>query len=472
MTKKRSRSTRREFIVNTGIATAGVALGANRLNAFPSGKIQGANDKIRVGFIGIGNRGTAVMHEFMSEPDCEVAALCDVYEPYITRDRSKVHPRYIEEISNWIPGMGENFPESVGRYTDYRKLLEDKTIDAVYIGTQDHWHALQTIDAIKAGKDVFVEKPVAKSIFEGRAMLNALRKSDRIVGVCLNRRGATTYRKLAREIHAGKIGKVSFASGSHVSNMYPVGIGKMKPEEPPKDFDWDMWLGPKPYRPYQYNIAPYRFRWWEEYDNQVLNNGVHSLDLIRWLLNEKAPVSITTLGGKYVIDDDRTIPDTMQTIFEFPSGALATFSMLEASSGRFTPHGFIEFRGNKGTLYAGGSNDYKIVPTTRGQFQTWNSLMEGEDYEVERADEGRLVDGSYANPGRNLVRNFLDCVKSRNEPMVSLEEGHLSTNMAHLATISLQVNQTLKWDPEAEKVTNCDEANKLLHYEYRKPWKL
>ncbi len=472
MEKKGNKTTRREFILKSGIATAGVTIGATRLSAFNSGSVIGANEKIRVGFIGVGNRGTAVMHEFMNEPDCEVAAICDVYEPYITRDRSRVDQRYIEEISRWIPRMGEEFPNKVGRYTDYRKLLEDKSIDAVYIGTQDHWHALQTIDAIKAGKDVFVEKPVAKSIVEGRAMINAANKSKQIVGVCLNRRGASTYQKLSRQIHEGKIGKVTFASGSHVSNMYPKGIGKMKPEDPPKDFNWDMWLGPKPYRPYQYNIAPYRFRWWQEYDDQVLNNGVHSLDLIRWLLKEKAPVNITTLGGNYLIDDDRTIPDTMQTIFEFPSGVIVTFSMLEASSGRFSPHGMLEFRGNKGTLYTGGANDYKIVPTTSGQFQTWDRLMEPEDFEAERAGDGRLVDGTYVNPGANLVRNFLNCVKSRKTPLVSLEEGHLSTNMAHLATISLQVNQMLKWDAEKEIVTNCDAANKLLHYEYRKPWKL
>ena len=246
----------------------------------------------------------------------------------------------------------------------------------------------------------------------------------------------------------------------------------MKPEKPPKDFDWDMWLGPKAYRPYQYNIAPYMFRWWEEYDNQILNNGVHSLDLIRWLLNEKAPVAVTTLGGNYAIDDDRTIPDTMQTIFEFPSGVLATFTQLEGSSGSLLKEGFLELRGTKGTMYIAGNNGYKIVPTSAGQFQTWDKQMEGEVYEVGTAAGGKLVDGTYANPGSNLVRNFLDCVKSREMPIVSLEEGHLSTNMAHLATISLKVKQTLKWDAEREIITNCDEANRLLSYEYREPWKL
>ncbi len=472
MKEKSNITTRREFIAKTGITAAGVTLGATQISAVSYARAIGANDKIRVGFIGVGNRGTQVLDLFMAEPDCEIAALCDVYEPYITRDHSKVEPRYIELVGNKVPKMGEVFPNKVERYTDYRKILEDKTIDAVVVATPDHWHAIQTIDAIKAGKDVFVEKPVAKTVQEGRAMINAWKKSKQVVAVGLSRRGSTTYRKLAKDIPSGKIGKVTYASGSHVSNLFPNGIGKMKPEDPPKDFNWDMWLGPKPYRPYQYNIAPYMFRWWEEYDNQIANNGVHSLDLMRWLLNEKAPVAITTLGGKYVIDDDRTIPDTMQTIFEFPSGALVNYTILEASTGRFSPYGMLEFRGTNGTLYAGGSNDYKVVPTQKGQFQTWDKLMEGEDYQVESAGKGKLADGSYANPTANLVRDFLDCIRSRKKPIIGLEDGHLSTNMAHLATISMQVKQRLQWDAEKEVVTNSDEANKLLHYEYRSPWKL
>jgi predicted dehydrogenase len=472
MSQNSNKTNRRTFLSKTGMVAAGLTLGANQVSAKSYSRILGANDKIRVGFIGVGNRGSQVMHEFMNEPDCEVAALCDVYEPYITRDRSKVDPRYIETRPVQIPKMGENFSNQVGRYKDYRKLLEDKSIDAVYIGTPDHWHPLQAIDSMSAGKDIFVEKPLTKSIHEGRAIIKAWEKSNQVAGVCLNRRGSGTYQKLAREVPAGKIGKVTFAMSNHVSNMYPNGIGKMNPERPPKDFDWDMWLGPKPYRPYQYNIAPYMFRWWEEYDNQILNNGVHSLDLIRWLLNEKAPVSVTTLGGKYAIDDDRTIPDTMQSIFEFPSGVMATFTQLEASSGSLLNEGFLELRGTDGTLYIAGNNGFRIAPTSKGQFQTWDKLMDAETYEVPGAGDGKLIDGTYANPGANLVRNFLNCVKSREMPMVSLEEAHLSTNMAHLATISLHVKQTLHWDAEKEIVTNCEEANKLLSYEYREPWKL
>jgi predicted dehydrogenase len=472
MKKGSNITTRREFIAKAGIATAGITVGATTLSAAGYGRVMGANEKIRTGFIGVGNRGSQVLKLFMAEPDCEVAALCDVYEPYLNRDYSKVEPRYVQKLANLVPKMDETFPNKVVRYSDYRRMLDDKNIDAVCIATPDHWHAIMTIEAIKAGKDVFVEKPLAKTVFEGRSMINAWKMSKQVVTVGLSRRGTNAFHKLAKEIPAGKIGKVTFANGGYASNMYPGGIGKMKPEEPPKDFNWDMWLGPKSFRPYQYNIAPYMFRWWEEYDNQIANQGVHFLDLFRWLLNEKAPVAITTLGGKKVLDDDRTIPDTMHTIFEFPSGTILTYSTLEASSGGSMPYGMLEFRGTKGILYAQASGAYKVDPTQRGQFQTWDKLMEAEEFKIESAGKGRLADGSYEEPTANLVRNFLDCIKSRKTTLCSLEDGHLSTNMAHLATISMQVNQRLQWDPEKEIVTNSEAANKLLHYEYRKPWKL
>jgi predicted dehydrogenase len=473
MKNKSNTTTRREFISKTGIAAAGVTIGAANLSAISCGRVLGANDKIRVGFIGIGNRGTQVMDLFRAEPDVEVAALCDVYQPYLDRDLSKVNPRFKELMGDKVPKMGENFPASVAKYTDYRKLLEDKSIDAVMIATPDHWHAIQTIDALKAGKHVYVEKPVAKTVKEGRAMIEAAKKTKLVVAVGLSRRGSTTYQKLAKDVPAGKIGKITYASGAYVSNMFPDGIGKYKPEDPPADFNWDMWLGPKQMQPYQYNLAPYMFRWWEEYDNQIANNGVHSLDLLRWVLNEKAPKSIVTIGGRYAVNDDRTIPDTMQTMFEFSSGLLVTYTTLEASSGSFYPFGMLEFRGTNGTLYAGGANEYKIAPTKKGQFQTWDKLMDGEEYENKSSGtKGKLVDGSYAEPTANLVRNFLDCIKSGKTPIIGLEEGHYSTNMAHLATISMMVKQRLEWDAEKEIITNSDEANKLLHYEYRSPWKL
>ena len=471
MTNKKRKTTRREFLTKTGIVTAGVTLGVNQMSAMSYNRIIGANEKIRVGFIGVGNRGTQLLHAFMDMADCEVAALCDVYEPYITRDRSKVDPRYIKNTPGQIPRMGEVFPNKVERYQEYRKLLENKSIDAVCIATPDHWHALQTIHSVQAGKDVYIEKPVSKTVEEGRAMINAAKNSKQIVTVGLNRRAASTFQQLAKEIPAGKIGKVSFASACHVGNMFPVGIGKLGPENPPVNFNWDAWLGPRAYRPYQYNIAPYMFRWWEDYSNQIGNNGVHYLDLIRWMLNEVAPVEINANGGKFAVDDDRTIPDTMQVTYEFPSGVLVSIQILEGSSGSFVPYGFIELRGTRGTLLT-GENDYKIVPTRPGQFQSWDKLIEPESVNLEKPKEKFLTDGRYRDSTSNLIRNFLDCIKSRKESFSTLEEGHRSSSLAHLGTIAMLTRERLRWDAAKERFTNSEKANQLLGYEYRKPYKL
>jgi predicted dehydrogenase len=250
--------------------------------------------------------------------------------------------------------------------------------------------------------------------------------------------------------------------------MFPEGIGRMSPAKPPHDFDWDMWLGPRAYIPYQYNIAPYAFRWWSDYSSQMGNWGVHYMDVIRWLMGEKAPVAISAHGGKYVLDDDSTIPDTLHVTYEFASGALILFSDYEVNSGAMTTFGEIELRGTKGTLQA-DENAYKIVPAKKGQFQTWKSLMEAEEFENKNKI---LDDGSSADSTSVLIRNFLDCIRSRNTPLCSLEEGHRSTSFAHLANIALATKTRLLWDSDKELFINSEEANKLLHYEYRKPWKI
>ena len=461
---KSEKTSRREFIGKTGLALAGIATAPSVLGASSYGRIAGANEKIRVGFIGVGNRGSQLLNLFMQHPDCEVAALCDVYEPYTTRDRSQVDPRYLEIIPGQVPKMGEKFPFQPKLYADYRKLLEDKSIDAVCIATPDHWHALQTVHAIEAGKDVFVEKPLTKTIVEGRKMVEAQADSKQVVAVGLNRRGAGAYQKLAKEIPAGKIGKVMVARAFRIANMAPEGIGKMKPEDPPANFDWDLWLGPQAFRPYQYNIAPYRFRWWDDYSSQMGNWGVHFLDVIRWMMGETAPSAICATGGKYAIDDDRTIPDTMQVTFEFASGALVSFCIYEASSGKLFPEGEVELRGTKGNLYA-SEDGYHIIPA---------GSRDGESAKEEayKVDTQMLTDGSNAGSTGNLVRNFLDCVKSRQTPLCTLEEGHRSTSFAHLANIALATGEKLRWDAGKERFTNSSEANKYLHYEYRHPWKL
>ena len=462
------KTTRRAFITTSAAAAAGLSLSTQGMAAASYQKIIGANDTIRMGFIGVGNRGTQLLRTFMKQPDVTVAALCDVYRPYITRDRSQVHARYLKELSGQVPDMGETFSAPPTQYEDYRALLENKEIDAVCIATPDHWHALQTIDAISAGKDIYVEKPLTNTLYEGRKMIEAGDSSKQVVAVGLNRRGSSVYQKLAQEIPAGKIGKVTVATAARVSNMYPDGIGRYQPEEPPQDFNWDQWLGPRAFRPYQYNIAPYRFRWWEEYSSQMGNWGVHYMDVIRWMMGEQAPSAITASGGKYVLTDDRTIPDTMQVIFEFASGAVVNFAIYEASSGGVVPQAEVQLRGTQGTLYA-SEKGYRIEPTHPGQFQEWEQLMEAETYD---GNNEMLGDGSSMSSTATLIRNFLDCVKTRQTPLCTLEEGHRSTSFAHLANIALKMQTRLEWDAEHEKFTNHRDANNLLRYQYRKPWKL
>ncbi len=462
--------TRRGFIEKTALTVGGISVALNAVSAPGLGRTVGPNDKIRMGFIGIGNRGSQLLELFMQQSDVEVVALCDIYEPYLQRNRAKVDPRYLADRAGQVPKMGEKFPVQPKLYSDYRKLLEDKSIDAVCIATPDHWHAIQMIDAVKAGKDVYVEKPLTQTIKEGRTMVNMWKASDRVVAVGLNRRGNEVYQKLAKEIPAGRIGQVTSARAARVSNMFPDGIGKLKAEQPPKDFDWDMWLGPRAFRPYKYNIAPYMFRWWGEFSSQMGNWGVHYMDAMRWMMGEVAPVAISAHGGKYVLDHDGDIPDTMQVTYEFASKKMISFSIFEASGGELFPYGEIELRGTKGNLYA-SQDGYKIVPSKKGQFQNWKEkeLIKTEEMNVPTQN---LTDGSNSYATANVIRNFLDCIKNRGIPLCTLEEGHRSTSFAHLANIALATGKRLQWDPDKELFTNSEEANKMLHYEYRKPWKL
>jgi predicted dehydrogenase len=426
-------------------------------------------DKVRLGFIGVGNRGSQLLGWFLEEEDAHVVAFSDVYRPILDRRRDRVDPRHL--ATGRIPAMDETLPNEIDRYTDFRDLLDRQDIDAVVIATPDHWHAVQTIAAFRSGKDVFVEKPLTTTIYEGRRMVEVEAETGRVGAVCLNRRGSSIYRELSQAVPAGAVGKVVSAYAARSSNMYPEGIGKERPADPPAELDWDMWLGPRTSRPYQYNIAPYFFRWWSDFSSQMGNWGVHYLDVIRWLTGEIAPSAVTAVGGKYGVDDDRDIPDTMTVLYEFDSGRTVQFQINEASAGYAIDGGEIELRGTKGTLSA-DQNGYRITPAKPGQFQEWERLVEPTERRV--AGTGAYGDlGIKENSSANLVRNFLDCVKDRSvRPYCSLEDGHRSTTFAHLANISLALGQRLKWDPQAEQFVDCEEANHRLHYEYRAPWSI
>lgn len=443
--------TRRRFIETGVLAAAAAGVGARPLAA-PS-------DRVRVGFIGIGNRGDQLLDGFAKQPDVEIAALCDVYEPYLQRDSSAIHPRY--KAMGRVPRMRTAVAAPVPRVRDFRRLLERTDIDAVCVATPDHWHAVQAILAMQAGKDVYVEKPLTITLVEGRKMVDAQRRTGRVVQVGLNRRGSPVYQQLLPLVRDGLIGKVTMARAYRIDNMHPAGIGRMKPEEPPPGLDWDMWLGPRASRPYQYNIAPYCFRWWKDYSSQMGNWGVHYMDVIRWLIGEQAPVAISAHGRRVIVDDDRTIPDTMEATFEMPGGAIITFGIYEAGGGSPIAGGEIELVGTKGTLVA-NEDGWAVRPSRAGQFQTWKSLLDPKDVKTPDAEDST----------ERLIRNFVDCVKSRATPWCPLEEGHRSTSFAHLANIALESKSRLAWDAAAERAAGNPAANALLHYEYRKPWTL
>ncbi|MFQ6035628.1 MAG: Gfo/Idh/MocA family protein, partial [Sedimentisphaerales bacterium] len=337
-----------------------------------------------------------------------------------------------------------------------------KDIDAVVIATPDHWHAIQTISACQAGKDVYVEKPLSITVVEGRKMVEAAKRYNRVIQVGLHRRSSKEYEQVVETVQAGKIGKVTVGRAYRISNMHPKGIGRYSDTAPPKGLDWDMWLGPRAKRPYKDNIALYKFRWWQSYSSQMANWGVHYLDAMRWVLGEQAPVSISAHGGRFAVDDDRTIPDTMEVIFELASGTLLIFGQYEASGGSALADGEIEFRGTLGNLYSGTSGTaFKIVPSRGGQFQDRKPRIE--------PLEGKPMDGDLT---AQHIRNFLDCVKTRKPTNCDMETGHRSTTFALLANIALATKSRIEWDPKNERIINNKQANELLHYKYRKPWKL
>jgi predicted dehydrogenase len=432
--------TRRGFVkTSAAVAAAGV------VSSLASSKAYGANERIRVGYIGTANRGGQLIEATVPHKDAEIVAVCDVFKP---------------AMEQWPEKLGH----PVDMHQDFRELLDRKDIDAVVIATPDHWHALQTIMACQAGKDVYVEKPLSITIHEGRKMVEAARKYEKVVAVGTHRRASKMIATLHDTIRNDTIGKVTLARYCRLSNMWPKGIGKAEDQDPPADLDWDMWLGPRPFRPFRPTIAPYRFRWWHLYSSQLGNWGVHYFDLFRWVLDEVAPVSVVALGGQYAVDDDRTIPDTLEVVFEFASGRLINFGQYEASGYQAIAKGQFEIRGTKG-IVLGTDRLMDILPERGGQFQKSEPRME--PMQITHKEEGSNHGMTAAN-----IRNWLDCIKTRERPLADVEEGHRSTTMSHLGNIALATKSRIDWDPETERITNNEAANELLHYEYREPWKL
>jgi predicted dehydrogenase len=358
--------------------------------------------------------------------------------------------------------MRTELSRDVARYHDYRELLNDKNVDAVCIATPDHWHALQTIDAVNAGKDVYLEKPVSMTLHEGRKIVEAAQRTKRIVTVGYIRRYSEMYQKLPDLLKSGKIGEISMVDGHFYGNMSPGGIGNFQPETPPEDLDWDLFVGPRKMRPYQYNMAPYMFRWFKDFSSQIANQGSHFLDIIQWLTGENAPVAITAVGSNHIIKDDRDIPENIEILYELASGRTIRFRVSETVAQPGTDYGYITLLGTKGSLHI-ADGGYKFSPTRPGQFQSWKEDAQPEDVEIK---------WDWRDWTADHLKDFINCIRTGKTPLASIEQSFRSSSFALLANISLALKQRVEWDPVKEQFINNKAANKLLHYEYRKPWKL
>lgn len=444
-------STRRNFS-RTGLITA-----------LSYSQVLGANDRVRMGYIGLGNRGDQVHDAFLEHGDQQTVAVCDLKDSYMdfAIKKSRATPK---------------------KYADYKKLLDDKDVDAVVIATPDHWHALMFIDACNAGKDVYVEKPLSLTVHEGRRMVETAHKTNRVTQVGIQRRSSAFCKEAAEFVRSGGIGQVTVARSYHIMNQWPAGIGNPPDSASPSPAEWDQWLGPAPKVPYNKNRMYYNFRWFLNYSGgQLTNFGVHYMDMLRWCLGQEYPRGVTAMGGKYAIQDNREIPDTMEALWEFEGGStgptMVIFAQYNANAapGNNMPGSEMELRGTKGTMYLYG-NRWEVVPEKTTEMATYARTPV--DRESERSYGPSKKAAMQAKSGKGSLdtafhsRNFLDCVKSRAKCNCDIEIGHRSTAATLIANIALRTKSYLEWDGKAERFTNNEPANRYLQYKYRAPYKL
>jgi predicted dehydrogenase len=445
------RITRRDFVEAVG-ATAGASALIGVPTSLPAAS---ANEKIRLGVIGAGSRGNQLLDTFLNEPDVEIIAVADVDD------------HHAGETAERIKKEKKNTPDT-GR--DYRAMLDRKDLDGVIIATPDHWHALPTIHAVLAGKDVYVEKPVAHNVAEGRAMITAAHKTNKLIAVGTQQRSSDHFKKAVDIVRSGKLGKIFWVQTWNFENISPVGLGRFPDSEAPSHIDYDRWLGPAPHRAFNPNRFHLLFRWFFDYAGGMMSDwGVHLNDIVLWALDSKGPRTVNTTGGIFTSDDDRDTPDTMQVVYEFP-GCTLTYSMRKGNGLKFNGHDYgILFCGTDGSLVLDRAG-YEIIPD--------KVVL---PYGIKRAHGDRPIRTidlkpdtlKKGNDGQKIhVRNFLDCVKSRATPTADIEIAQRSTNTCHLGNISYRLGRKLEWDAETETFKNDAEANALLARQARKGYEL
>jgi predicted dehydrogenase len=442
-------SNRREFLKSSAVATTAAL-------AVPAiARAQGSpNDRVRVGLVGLGGRMSSHVAALaqMDKENVEIVAICDC-----DQDR-------LGSAADRYPGLAG---KKLTTYTEQRKLFDDKAIDAVSFATQDHWHALQTIWACQAGKDVYVEKPATHNIWEGRKMVEAARKYGRMVQIGTQNRSSPNVMEGIRQLKEGVIGEVYMGRGM---SYKPRGsLGKHAPRPVPKGLDWDAWVGPAKMVEYSH-FQHLRWYWNSNFaSGDIANQTVHDLDIIRWGMNlDQLPVKVQSMGGRYFpTDDDADTPSTQTFSCQYANrNVLVTFEIRnwytpnEANMGDKYP--FVSPGQCVGVIFF-GSKGYMIIP----DYSSFYTFM-GDNHEPgpSKAAEG--------HPMEDLphFQNWVKAIRSRkvSDLNADVEQGHFSTATCHLAKISCALGRSVEFDPKTERFVNDPEADKLLTREYRKPY--
>jgi predicted dehydrogenase len=446
-----NRLTRREFIGNASKASlTATALAAGLAPAAAAfGRAQksvAAVDKIRIGLIGAGGQGKADLGAFLRIPEIDCPAVSDVDEK-----------RIVEGLKMVADARGKA-PEG---YKDFRKILDRKDIDAVVVGTPDHWHALAAIFACQAGKDVYVEKPLATTIEEGRAMVTAARKYKRIVQVGTQQRSSKHFQAARDFVKSGRLGKIRMTRAWAYLD-WKSGLGRPADGPVPEGVDYDMWLGPAPARPFNPMRFHHNFRWFWDYSGGLATDwGAHMIDVVMWVMGEE-PVGAMAIGGKYGFPDDiRETPDTQQSVIEFPTFSLVWEHMIGCGVGPWQREHGCEFHGENG-----------ILVVDRGGWEVYS-----ETDQFKQPERVSRMTPTPRQPGSGdfhfeHVKNFVACVKSREMPTADVEIGHKSVTACHLGNIAVRLKRYVQWDGRNEKIAGDAEAQALVGRPYRRPWEL
>jgi predicted dehydrogenase len=437
-----SQLSRREFLGKSALTLSAATLArntrlSNRLFAQGTTTVP-PSDKIRIALIGSGGMGVGDLATFLLNPEVECTVICDVDDARLSKGVKLVEDK-----------RGKP-PETV---KDFRRVVERKDVDVVLVATPDHWHALPTVFACQAGKDVYVEKPLATSISEGRAMLEATKRHNRVVQMGTQWRSGTHFREAVEFVQSGKLGKIRLVR-CWAYHDWLGGIGSPPDGQPPAGVDYDMWLGPAPTRPFNPNRFHFNFRWFWDYAGGLMTDwGVHLINIVLWAMGMEPPRSVSSSGGKFVLQDNSETPDTQVAMYDFPKYTLLWEHQVGCGVGMNNRPWGLWFSGSEGTLILNDSG-WEVIPEPK-----------------KKSLEPITKPGS-PDPRPAHVRNFLDCVKSRQAAVENLELGHFVSSVAHLGNISFRTGRKIVWDARQEQIVSDKGANRLVSVKYRKPWKL